>query len=112
MEDLLNTRQTALGPEGLNRSIFAFGFPELTTLDVITPEQKLELGRIIEQTISYFEPRLRDILVTLTVGDKEDHERALAFRIDARLAVEPYDDVSFQTILEISTGHYKVEESG
>jgi len=111
LEDLLNTRQTAKGPPGLRRSIFGFGLPELTSLEVITPDQKRELGTTLEQTISSYEPRLRDIQVALVLLGDEKNERAISFRIDARLSLEPYDDVTFQTVLELTTGRYSVQQT-
>ncbi len=110
LEDLLNTRQTAQGPPGLARSIYAYGLPDLTSFEAITPEQKAALGRVLEQTIRTFEPRLQAVHASLTTAEGQN-ERTLAFRVDARLAVEPYDDVTFQTILELSTGHYSVQKT-
>jgi type VI secretion system protein ImpF len=110
LEDLLNTRQTAAGPPGLQKSIYAYGLPDLTSFEAITPKQKEALGRYLEQTIRTFEPRLQDIQATLSAADAQD-ERKLAFRVDARLSVEPYDDVTFQTILELTTGHYSVQKT-
>ena len=48
LEDLLNTRQTARGPLGLSKSIYAFGLPDLTTFEAISPQQKEELGKALD----------------------------------------------------------------
>lgn len=109
VEELLNTRQTADGPPGLHRSIFAFGLPDLSAFDVVTADQQRALGQILEETIQSFEPRLRDVVVSISEFD-EEKKQAIKFRVDARLAVEPYDDVIFQTVLELTTGHYSVEK--
>lgn len=110
LEELLNTRQTARGPLGLQRSIYAYGLPDLTSFEAITPQQREELGKALGNTIAHFEPRLRHIHVALIESD-DVRERMLQFRIDAQLSVEPYDDVTFQTVLELKTGHYSVQQS-
>ena len=110
VEDLLNTRQSAHGPPGLNRSVYAFGLPDLTSFDVVTADQQNALGKVLEQTIQSFEPRLRDVRVTVKHMD-ESKDRAIEFRVESCLAVEPYDDVAFQTVLELTTGRYSVKQS-
>lgn len=109
VEDLLNTRRTVDGSPGLQNSVLTFGLPEITE-EVITPDQKRELGQILARTIGSFEPRLRDIQVR--VKDSEDKDaRAISFRIEARLALEPFDDVAFQTVLDLASGAYSVEQT-
>jgi type VI secretion system protein ImpF len=111
LEELLNTRQTARGPQALQRSIYAYGLPDLTSFEAITPQQKMELGEVIRRTVMGFEPRLQHVQVTL-VASEEQRDRVLQFRIDAQFAVEPFDDVTFQTLLELKTGHYSVQQGG
>jgi type VI secretion system protein ImpF len=115
LEDLLNTRQSHVGlPEGfahLHRSVFSYGLPELTSLEGITPQQREAIGRVIEAVISLHEPRLRDVRATL-VNDGEGKDRTVRFRVDARLCLEPAPDVAFDTVLELTTGHYSVHPSG
>lgn len=112
LEDLLNTRQTHVGLpaqfEEVHDSIFAYGLPDLTSLNAITPQQQEEIGRTLEQIIARFEPRLRDIHATL-VPPTDAKERTLRFRIDARLRVDPAPEVAFDTILELTTGHYSIK---
>jgi type VI secretion system protein ImpF len=114
LEELLNTRQAHTGlPEGLTevqRSIYAYGLPDLTSLVAITVQQREEIGRVIEASIARFEPRLRDIRATLLNPD-ETKETKLRFRVDARLQVDPAPEVAFDTILELTTGHYSVKPS-
>jgi type VI secretion system protein ImpF len=111
LEDLLNTRQTTKSLPGLQQSIHGYGLPELSSFEVITPDQKREVGNVLERTVRAFEPRLRDIQVTLNIEGDKNNERAVSFRIEARLSVEPYDDVAFQTVLELSTGRYSVQQT-
>jgi type VI secretion system protein ImpF len=116
LEDLLNTRQSHEGlPEEdygeVARSILAYGFPDLTSLNAITPEQRDQIGRLLEGIIGRYEPRLRDIRATL-VDPGDGKQRTIRFRIEARLRVEPAPEVAFDTILELTTGHYSVTRSG
>jgi type VI secretion system protein ImpF len=115
LEDLLNTRQSHGGlPEGyreVERSIVAYGFPDLTSLNAITPEQRDQIGRLIEGVIGRFEPRLKDIRATL-VDPGDGKQRTVRFRVEARLSVDPAPEVAFDTILELTTGHYSIKPSG
>lgn len=115
LEDLLNTRQTHQGlPEAFvetERSILGYGLPDLTSLDAITPQQREEIGRILEAVVARFEPRLRDVRATL-VDPGDSKQPTVRFRIDARLALEPAPEVAFETVLELTTGHSAVKQAG
>jgi len=111
LEDLLNTRQM-LGdvPEGLpevRRSIVGFGLPDLASLNAVTPQQRAEIGRVIEELVALFEPRLRGVRAVL-VDAGDDKNRTVKFRIEARLRLDPAPEVAFDTVLELSSGHYSV----
>ncbi len=112
LEELLNTRQSHQGlPDDLNElnsSIFAYGLPELTSLNATTPAEREAIGMILEQVVMKFEPRLRNVRATLET-DPDGKERHLRFRIDARLSVDPCPEVAFETVLELMTGHYSVK---
>jgi type VI secretion system protein ImpF len=114
LEDLLNTRQTDVGlPEGLlevRRSIYNYGLPDLNSLQAITTEQREAIGHLIEKTIALFEPRLQDVRAVL-LNPEEMRDTKLKYRIDARLSVDPAPDVAFDTVLELTTGHYTVKPS-
>jgi type VI secretion system protein ImpF len=115
LEELLNTRQTDGGiPESLtevHNSVVAYGLPDLTSLNTITPQQREDIGRVIEACVARFEPRLRDIRAIM-IEDTTGKDRTVKFRIDARLCVDPAPEVAFDTILELTTGHYSVKPSG
>jgi type VI secretion system protein ImpF len=115
LEELLNTRQSHVGlPAAFtetHRSIIGYGLPDLTSLAAATSQQREEIGRQIEGVLSYFEPRLKDVRAVL-LDPIDSKERRVRFRIEARLAMEPAPEVAFDTILELSTGHYSVHPSG
>jgi type VI secretion system protein ImpF len=111
LEYLLNTRQIATGvPAGLkelNKSLAVYGLPDFSAINVNSPEEQTRLRRMLETTISIFEPRLKGVKVTLE--PLRDVERALRFRVDARLQVEPTPEpVTFDTVLQLHSGEYKV----
>jgi type VI secretion system protein ImpF len=114
LEDLLNTRQSnqAVPPgyEALQRSIIAFGLPDLTNLNAITSDQREAIGRVLEDIVERFEPRLRDVRAAL-IGGGDAKMRSLRFRIDARLRVEPAPEVAFETVLELASGASSVRRA-
>ncbi len=112
LEWLLNTRQTAdpLPPElkELNRSLAAYGLPDMSTANVRNSADQNRMLRSLETAISIFEPRLQDITVSLEAG--RDGERSLKFRIEARLWVDPVPEpITFDTVLQLHSGEYEVK---
>lgn len=112
LEWLLNARQFAdeLPAEmtELSTSVLAYGLPDFSTASreniYDQNRMRLALGHIIQ----LFEPRLIDVEVSIEPA--RDTERALRFRIDAHLRVEPVPEpVTFDTVLQLHSGEYKVE---
>jgi type VI secretion system protein ImpF len=129
LEDLLNTRrppEMIFGPDGKSEPFFGgltepptsianFGLRDLSYFDTLTPELRAEFARHIEQVITDFEPRLRDVRVTvrdpLKVAEvmKADFKRtAMYFHIEARLNLDPAPEVAFETVLELTKGTHQV----
>jgi type VI secretion system protein ImpF len=113
LEWLLNTRQVAGGvPEGLKEvsaSVAAYGLPDFSAAGALDSSDQDSVRRAIEDAISVFEPRLRD--VTVTVEPPRESERALRFRIDASLVVDPAPEpVTFDTTLQLVSGEYRIQE--
>ena len=112
LEDLLNTRRTATDmPRGLPRlgsSIYAFGLPDLISLNAVTPAQRDEIARALESTIARFEPRLHDIRASLVSSDEDAKQRSVRFRIEAKVGADPAPEVAFETVLELTTGQHSV----
>lgn len=107
LQDLLNTRQSwiddaLLDREHVGRSIATFGLPDFSTEYVAGADGRDKLRRLIARTITTFEPRLVNVVVT--PEPMQPHERHLRFRIDALLRVDPLrEPVTFDTVLQ-STG--------
>ena len=74
----------------------------------MTPEQREGIGRVIAGIIQQHEPRLRDVHAIL-VNAGNGLDRKVEFLIEARLAVDPAPEVAFDTILELTTGHYSIK---
>jgi type VI secretion system protein ImpF len=113
LESLLNTRQLADGvPENLkevSNSVLVYGLPDFSSASGENPDDVNRMRRAIVAAISAFEPRLRD--VTVSVETSNGGNRALHFRIDANLIVDPAPEpVSFDTTLHLISGEYKVSE--
>lgn len=113
LEWLLNTRQIATGlPPGLkevNRSVAAYGLPDFTGMGIHSPADQDSMRRAIETVISVFEPRLEDVVVSL--APMRETERAVRFRIDARLKIEPAPEpVTFDTTFQLHNCRYTVQE--
>jgi type VI secretion system protein ImpF len=114
LEDLLNTRQTPIEdaeryPE-LQTSILAFGLPDLTSMQAITPQQRQAISLMLENIVSTFEPRLKDVRAVLMEGGDAATPN-LRFRIDARLCLNPAPEVAFETTLELTTGRYSIRNA-
>ena len=116
LEWLLNTRRIPKHPpesfEELPRSLYNFGFPDITSLGRDSREVRMRLLRQVEETIATFEPRLAGVKVSLAETG-EDGNRQLRFLIEGLLRMEPNpEQVVFDTVLEISSGEYHVKGDG
>ena len=89
-------------------SILLYGLPDLASVESGSAQARAEIGRAIQRVIERFEPRLRDLSITLLNPEEDPSAQSLRFRVDARLNVEPAPDVAFDTILEVASGHYVV----
>jgi type VI secretion system protein ImpF len=116
LEWLLNTRRIPVEPpealEELPRSLYYFGFPDITSLGRDSRDTRSRLLRQVEETIAAFEPRLANVKVSLTEFD-DDGRRQLRFTIEGLLRMEPNpEQVVFDTVLEMSSGEYRVKGDG
>lgn len=114
LEWLLNTRCFLEAPEkGLEESkssVAFYGLPDVTGVAVKNYNEQVRLSQNIELAIRHFEPRFIDLTVTLE--PISDTDRALRFRIEARLDVDPAPEpIAFDTVLELGSGDFVVRES-
>jgi len=112
LEWLLNTRyvpdEIPSDLKEVNNSVATYGLPDFSTASIKNPADRKRLRSALEAAIRNFEPRLRD--VTVTIESAREGEHALHFRIDARLMVEPAPEpITFDTMLQLESGSYVVQ---
>lgn len=112
LEWLLNTRQPPL-PELADyplarASVVNYGLPDITSLGLSSASDHRRLRVAIETCLANFEPRLTGVRVTLQGGETAD--RRLRFHIEGNMKLDPApEEISFDTVLELSSGEYKVK---
>lgn len=113
LEALLNSRQETLVElpsefVELNESLLVYGLPDLTSLSLLSQDDRNRIRRAVEQAIAVFEPRLERVRVA--IESPREHDRGLRFRIDALLRVDPAPEpVSFDAILHLNTQQYEIQ---
>lgn len=116
LEAMLNTRRETLEDlpeefEEVRRSLLNYGLPDFTSYSLLGPKDKARVIRALEETIASFERRLDRVRVTLE--EPRAHERAMRFRVDALLRVDPTPEpVTFDTVLQLTTQEYRVQGHG
>ncbi|MEM6471729.1 MAG: type VI secretion system baseplate subunit TssE [Planctomycetota bacterium] len=113
LQALLNTRCRATswskGLNELDRSLFAYGIPDCVGLSTGSREQQEDLRQLILRAIENFEPRLINVHVKLA-DTNDPSDRALRFRIDAMLRVDPAPEpVIYDSRLDATSGDFLVK---
>ena len=113
LEWLLNSRRIAEpAPESfveLNQSLYHYGLPDFSALSIASPRDRNYLLRELEHSIATFEPRLKDVRVTL-VDSPLEGTRALRFQIEGLLQMDPApEQISFDTVLQLNSGEYQIK---
>jgi type VI secretion system protein ImpF len=116
LEWLLNTRRTPdSAPESmkeLSRSLFNYGLPDFSSFSVNSPRDRDRLLLELEHSLALFEPRLRDVRVSL-VEAPAGYSRTLRFQIEGTLDMDPVAErIAFDTLLQLSSGEYQVRGDG
>ncbi len=111
LENLLNTKRSILAPpiayREVQSSLFVYGLQDFTSQNPRSPMVRKQLRQQIERVISRFEPRLKNVKVSLETSTQ--NERNLRFRITALLVVDPVTEpVTFDTYFDISRGEYVI----
>ena len=113
IEALLNTRREALDPlpedfVELHRSLLNYGLPDFTSFNLTGTDDRARIRRYLEDVITTFEPRLQRVRVSL--DPPREHARALRFRVDALLRLDPAPEpVMFDMVLRLNTQEYVVQ---
>lgn len=110
LEWLLNTKQMPGAPSGpphLAGSIVAYGLPDFTASSLASVHDRERLRKAVEAAVAHFEPRLRNVAVTMLEG--REFDRTLRFRIDALLDVDPAPEpVTFDSVLQLNNKAFVV----
>lgn len=112
LEWLLNTRRNALEElenfKELERSVFAYGLPDITSLGLRSTRDQAKLRRALEATIAVFEPRISATRIVMEVLPST--ARGIRFHIQGQLLIQPSPEpITFDTVLELPSGQYEVK---
>jgi type VI secretion system protein ImpF len=116
LEWLLNTRRVAVPPDEslkeVNRSLYVFGLPDFTHYGLNSPQDQAKLVRFLQSTVKIFEPRMANVRI-IPLEAVAGKTRTLRFRIEGMLVMDPAPEhVSFDTVLELTSGGYEVRNAG
>lgn len=114
LEWLFNTRCTIDEPpesmREVERSVYNYGIRDISSLSVRSPKDQEYLAKSIKNAITFFEPRLMSVKVTIAPTGDEVH--GIHFSIEGLLRMDPAPEpVFFDTVLEPSSGEYKVKST-
>jgi type VI secretion system protein ImpF len=113
LEWLLNSRRNPEEVpetyEELFRSLYNYGFPDVTSMGLNSPRDKQRLLRLIEQAIEIFEPRLTQVHVG-AIDNTGSGPRILRFQIEGMLKMDPApEQILFDTVLQLNSGEYQIK---
>ncbi len=111
MEWLLNTRQPPIpGMEHFQmarKSVIHYGLMDTSTLSLSSSNDHRRLQLAVQECITNYEPRLKDVHVR--VGQDASEKRQLRFHIEAQIRLDPApEEISFDTVLDLASGEYTV----
>jgi type VI secretion system protein ImpF len=114
LEWLFNTRCTIEEPpeslREVERSVYNYGVRDTTSLYLRSPKDQDFLTKSIKNAIIFFEPRL--MAVKVTIEPATDEVRGIHFNIEGLLRMDPAPEpVFFDTLLEPSSGEYRVKST-
>lgn len=115
VEALLNTRMTLRDEQfapyaHVRQSVLSFGMSDFVGKSLERVDDRRSICELIERAITVHEPRLRDVVVTLSGPSTRLH--ALSFSVMALLVLDPATEpISFDALLHPSTQQYTVMAS-
>ena len=110
IESLLNTRRIINMPPAtlkeVTNSVYTYGLRDFTAENPSNPQVVPKLRREIAQAISFFEPRLKNVVVHI---ENKSNSRDVRFRIAGTLVIYPISEpVIFDTSLDANKGEYLI----
>lgn len=110
--NLESTEDLSAYPE-VARSVLNYGMPDLAGLTV-SSTNKVELERMLRDTIAMFEPRVlsKSLKVHVEVRHDVANPNALTFSIEGELWAQPVPlNLYMRTDVDLETGNFSVTES-
>jgi type VI secretion system protein ImpF len=113
VEDLLNShRMSDIVAEEfaeVRNSIVTFGMPDLVSIQSSMAHATARVGAALEEAITRFEPRLVNVRAIPLAG-QDPKKLRLEFQIQAMLRMDPSPEVSFVTLLKLTTGETTIQQ--
>jgi type VI secretion system protein ImpF len=112
LEWLMNTRRIIDDPPEscteLRRSVYSYGLSDISSVSIFSTKDQNHLLKTIESAITFFEPRLTRVKVSLRPISGAG--RVVHFVIEGLLRVDPVpEQIVFDTVLELSSGTYEIQ---
>jgi type VI secretion system protein ImpF len=112
LEELLNTRRQLSneleGYEAARSSVINYGLEDLNSITPLSRTNAQALQRAVQRCIAEYEPRLRDVSVSVEGGGDLLH-REIRLHIEATIPMQPNAEiVSFDTMLDLTSGMYSI----
>lgn len=108
LERLLNTRSddsAELRPYRLYAQVAGYGLPDLTALTRLKEIDNRGICRILEEKILRYEPRLKDVQVSL-VEAEAGNPLKVYLHLRAVLSVDPAPELTIDTVLDLGSGQF------
>jgi type VI secretion system protein ImpF len=111
LENLLNSKSIASYPpsgyKGLHNSLYVYGLNDFTSLNPKSPSVRQQLRQEIKNKISQFEPRLKNVSVSIEAPP--EGERTVRFKIVGLLILDPIaEPIAFDTYFDMTRGEYTI----
>jgi len=109
LERLLNTRSDDsddLRQYRLYCQVAGYGLPDLAALTRLKELDNNGICRMLEQKILRYEPRLKDVQVTLIPAEKGNPLK-VQLHLRAILCVDPAPELAIDTVLDLGSGEFK-----
>lgn len=116
VELLLNTRVSIPGDyllrptdpkhqEMLDGSLVNYGVADFQSLNMGDPQMEKRFCESVKCAIERFEPRLANVAVEMLASQ---HNRLISVQVQARLIVQPFEDIRLETGLDIMSQKFTV----
>jgi type VI secretion system protein ImpF len=116
LEWLLNTRRTPDDPGAARveteNSLYNYGLPDFSAYSIASPKDQTKLVRALQAAVKTFEPRLANVRI-LPLEVTSTGLRTLRIRIEGLLLMDPAPElISFDTMLQLTTGDFRIKGDG